>query len=83
MAHRRISVRLPESLREDLEREAAVTRKPESEIVRVALQRYLEGRAVRKTCLDLAKEVGLIGSAPKAPSDLSTNRKYFDAFGRR
>jgi len=36
-----------------------------------------------KTCLILAKEIGLIGSAIKAPPDLSTSRKQFNSFGRR
>lgn len=30
-----------------------------------------------KTCLDLAKELGLIGIVKEAPSDLSTNKAHF------
>ena len=35
-----------------------------------------------KTCLDLAKELGLIGVVKGAFSDLSTNKAHFEGFGQ-
>ena len=35
-----------------------------------------------KTCLDLAKELGLIGIVENAHPDLSTNKAHFEGFGQ-
>ena len=35
-----------------------------------------------KTCLDLARELGLIGIVKNAPPDLSTNKAHFEGFGQ-
>ena len=81
MAGSRISIRISRNLRHRLEEEASLNGKRESDVVREALQRHL-GRPRRETCHDLARRLGLIGCVKKAPPDLSTNRKYFEGFGR-
>ncbi len=53
------------------------TRKPRRARVR------LEAPGVSEAALDLARRAGLIGCVEKGPSDLSTNRKHFEGFGRR
>ena len=40
------------------------------------------GQEPRKSAYDLAKELGLIGMLKDAPEDLSTNKDYFEGFGR-
>jgi hypothetical protein len=34
-----------------------------------------------RTCLDVARELGVIGIAEDLPEDLSTNPKHFEGFG--
>lgn len=82
MASSRISIRIPRELRRRLEEEATRNAKPESEVVREALEGHLS-RAGRETCYELARRLGIIGCVKKAPRDLSTNRKYFEGFGRK
>jgi hypothetical protein len=35
-----------------------------------------------RTCLDVARKLGVIGIADDLPPDLSTNPRYFDGFGK-
>lgn len=46
-----------------------------------AIEKYLQDFPPQKSCYDLAKELGIIGSADNLPSDLSTNKDYFQGFG--
>ena len=39
-------------------------------------------RAPGPSCLDIARRVGLVGVYKDAPSDLSTNPKHMEGFGR-
>jgi len=54
----------------------------ESAVVRQALEEFLSKHREEKTAYDLALEAGLIGCAPGAPKDLSTNKRYFKGFGK-
>lgn len=61
--------------------------RPEAELVREALERYLAARAEAEpggseTCYDIAERLGLVGGLPDLPADLSTNKDYFEGFGR-
>ena len=79
---KRLTVRLPGELKHALDAESSTTGRSPSEIVRVALSRHLRKRKLRRrTCLDVAKELGVIGAAKDLPPDLSTNKKYFEGFG--
>ncbi len=58
------------------------------DVVREALEEYVarrgNGNATDKgeTLYDRAKRAGLVGCLNGAPSDLSTNPKYMEGFGR-
>ena len=56
--------------------------RPESELVREALESYLGQASVARSAFDLAREAGLIGCVRGAPRDLSTNPKHFKGFGK-
>lgn len=81
MSDRRISVRLSARLHKDLKKLVRERGTSESEVVRKALEEYLQKRSKRPSAHDLAKEVGWIGCIT-APPDLSTNPKYMEGFGR-
>ena len=78
---RTISLRLPEELLAQLEREAKARRVPKSALVRESLETALRPRARRgrKSCYDLARD--LAGSVRGLPRDLTHNPKYMDGFG--
>ena len=78
----RISVRLDSDTRQRLDEEVQATGRKESEVVRDALVAYLRKRPKRGNCLDLARRHKLIGCSKRLPSDLSTNRRHFEGFGR-
>jgi metal-responsive CopG/Arc/MetJ family transcriptional regulator len=82
MAGKRISVRLDEKLHKKLEQRASAVRVDESEIVRQALTEYLSKHESQHSLYDLFKKAGLIGIYKDGPRDLSTNKKYFEGFGR-
>ena len=76
-----ISLKLPEDLLAELEREAKARRVPKSVVVResleTALRRPVRGRA--NSCYDLARD--LAGSVRGLPRDLAHNPRYMDGFG--
>lgn len=76
----RITVRIPPNLGKELRRRASLKGRPESELMREALEKYLAEPAP-KSAYDIAKEAGIIGCAKGLPPDLSTNKKYFEGFG--
>jgi metal-responsive CopG/Arc/MetJ family transcriptional regulator len=78
----RINVRVEERLKQQLEAEAKEKGVKPSDIVREALQEHLKQRVPRRSCLDIARRIGLIGCAAGLPKDLSTNRDHFEGFGR-
>ena len=82
MGSHRISIRIGAVLERGLRQSALTAGKPESELVREALQEYLSKRAGASAC-DLAREAGLIGCFKSGPKDLSTNRRHFRGFGER
>jgi hypothetical protein len=72
-----ITVKLPEPLASWLSRRARELGRPQSELVREALERSRQG-GDGESCHDLfADACGTING----PEDLSTNRKRFDGFG--
>ena len=77
----RISVRISQALQRKLRRRATLKGRPESELVREALEKYLEQPATPTSAYEIARKAGLIGCIRGGPADLSTNPKYFEGFG--
>jgi Ribbon-helix-helix protein, copG family len=73
-----LTVKLPEPLATWLARRAKQLGRPQSELVRDALERSRDGETT-SSCHDLMADVcgGISG-----PKDLSTNPKYLDGFGK-
>jgi metal-responsive CopG/Arc/MetJ family transcriptional regulator len=81
MASQRITVRIPSPLNIRLrERSRANGQKP-SDLVRAALENYLEDRTHTGSAYEAAKAAGIIGCTRGGPKDLSTNRRHFEGFG--
>jgi Arc/MetJ-type ribon-helix-helix transcriptional regulator len=70
-----ISLKLPETLLQEIKEEAAKRGVPKSAVIRDSLERTLrKGKAKKKvSCLDLMGD--LVGSMP-GPPDASTNPRY-------
>ena len=82
MSSPRITIRISESLVERLKKHAGIRRRSESALVREALESYLGEASTPGSAYHLASEAGLIGCVRRGPSDLSTNRKYLEGFGK-
>jgi hypothetical protein len=78
---RRISVKLPDDLAEQLAREAKARRVTKSQLVRETLEKGLFGQpgAGAVSCYDLARD--LAGVVKGLPMDLADNPKYMEGFG--
>jgi len=76
-----ISLKLPDDLLAELEREAKARRVTKSAVVRESLETVLRRRSGRgrATCFDLARD--LAGSLKGLPHDLANNPKYMEGFG--
>jgi Arc/MetJ-type ribon-helix-helix transcriptional regulator len=82
MSARRISIRVTEELDKQIASIVESSGRTESDVVRAALEEYCEKHSAKPTAYDLFKAAGLIGCAKGLPSDLSTNPKYMEGFGR-
>ena len=78
---RTISLKLPEDLLADLEREAKARRVSKSALVRESVEQALRHQSRRgvASCYDLARD--LAGTVKGLPRDLATNPKYLKGFG--
>ena len=76
-----ISLKLPDDLLADLEREAKARRVSKSALVRESVEATLRHRPRRgaASCYDLARD--LAGAVKGLPRDLATNPKHLDGFG--
>jgi predicted DNA-binding protein len=72
-----LSLKLPPELRFKLERAAKQRGESKSEVVRAALEQFLNGERPM-SALELAGD--LVGRG-EGPGDLSTNPKYMEGFG--
>jgi predicted DNA-binding protein len=81
MSSQRNTIRIPQLLGKRLKKHAGMKGRPESEVVREALESYLGQSPTPGSAYDLARDAGLIGCVRGAPRDLSTHRKHFDGFG--
>jgi len=77
-----ISLKLPDDLLADLEREAKVRRVSKSVLVRQSVEKALRHRSRRgaASCYDLARD--LAGTVKGLPRDLAHNPKYMERFGK-
>ena len=82
MKDHRFTVRFSAELRRRLKAAARRTGTRESDLVRGAVERQLAAEPEGLTAYEHAKNAGLIGAVHAASRDLSTNRRYFDGFGR-
>ena len=80
-AMRTISLKLPDNLLAELEREAKARRVTKSVLVRESLETALRQRPRRRaaSCYDLARD--LAGSVRGLRRDLADNPKYMEGFG--
>lgn len=83
MASQRLTVRVPRTLGNRLRDRSRANGQTPSEIVRNALETYLKAENSAGSAFDLAVAAGLIGFVKRSPRDLSTNRRYFEGFGKR
>jgi metal-responsive CopG/Arc/MetJ family transcriptional regulator len=82
MASDRITIRVPKSLGHRLHGRSRTTGKTPSDIVRVALETYLDADTGGGSAFDAASAAGLIGCASGLPKDLSTKNRHFEGFGK-
>lgn len=76
------TIRISKSLVNRPKKRAEMKRLFESALVCEALENYLREASASSSAYDLAKRAGLIGCVRVGPSDLSTNPKHFEGFGR-
>ncbi len=81
MATQRLTVRVPEALGAQIRRVSRVKGRTPSDLIRLAVENYLEKEPVKGSAYEAAKAAGLIGCVHRAPKDLSTNRHHFEGFG--
>jgi Ribbon-helix-helix protein, copG family len=76
-----ISLKLPDTLLAELEREAKARQVTKSVLVRESLEAALRRRHGRRatSCFDLSQD--LAGSVKGLPRDLARNSKYMEGFG--
>ena len=76
-----ISLKLPDALHSKLERLAMTRKQTKSDVVREALEQMLNGKPPAQSISvhDLVKD---LAGCVDGPSDLSTNPKYMEGYGR-
>jgi Arc/MetJ-type ribon-helix-helix transcriptional regulator len=82
MVSNRITVRVPKPLEQRLQKESRSKGKSPSDLVRAALEAYLESGGRPGSAREAAEASGLIGCVEGAPADLSISREYFKSFGK-
>jgi hypothetical protein len=76
-----ISLKLPEVLLRKLERAASKRGQSKSEVIRSALEQYLNGERLLPPGSALEAVQPWVGCV-EGPGDLSTNPKYMEGFGK-
>jgi predicted DNA-binding protein len=82
MASNRITVRVPQTLTARLRNHSRAKGTTESELVREAIETYLERSEGERSAYELAEEAGIIGLVRNAPRDSSTNPRHLKGFGK-
>lgn len=78
----RITVRLTPELRRRIREKARVSGKRDSDVIRSAIEQSFAVEDESVTAYEILKRSGLIGAVRSAETDLSTNPKHFDDFGK-
>ena len=76
----RLTIRISKDLRNRVKQRARGAGVDESEVVRLALERYVTPAA---SALEAFKKAGLIGIVKTGVGDLSTNKKHMEGFGKK
>jgi metal-responsive CopG/Arc/MetJ family transcriptional regulator len=79
----RINVRVESRLKQQLEAVARAKGVSPSQVVRQAIEEHLQQQEPSESCYDLAKRLGILGSAKGLATDLSTNQEHMEGFGRQ
>jgi metal-responsive CopG/Arc/MetJ family transcriptional regulator len=77
----RITVRINQGLKQELEAEAREKGVRPSDVVRAALEDHIKRRMPQQSCLDIGRRIGFIGVYKDTPPDLSTNPAHMKGFG--
>ena len=77
-----ISLKLPEDLNAKLNRAAKQRDQTKSEVVREALEQFLNGQRKSKNFVSALELAGDLVGCCEGPGDLSTNPKYMEGFGK-
>jgi len=76
-----ISLKLPPNLSAKLDHAASQRRQSKSEIVRAALEQFLNGGSRTRRQVSALELAGDLVGCVEGPGDLSTNSKYMEGFG--
>ena len=82
MRSERLTIRLESSLRAQVRQRAKRLGIAESDLVRRAIERDTANDEPVESAYDVFHRLGLIGISDQGPSDLSTNKKHMEGFGR-
>jgi metal-responsive CopG/Arc/MetJ family transcriptional regulator len=77
-----LSLKLPRSLSAKLDRAAKQRGQSKSELVRAALEQFLNGALPAQQRLSALELAGDLVGCMEGPGDLSTNPKYMEGFGK-
>ena len=69
-------------MKKELEAEAREMGVSPSAVVREAIEEFIRRRTPGESAYDVARTLGIIGSAKGLPADLSTNPRHMEGFGR-
>lgn len=73
---------LNSQLEQKLKSISQLTNKSEQQLIIEALEKHLQELSQPQNCYELATQLGVIGIAENLPTDLSTNKDYFQGFGQ-
>jgi len=77
-----ISLKVPPALSAKLERVAKARGQSKSEVVRAALEQFLNGERPAGRPLSALELAGDLVGCAEGPGDLSTNPKYMEGYGK-
>jgi predicted transcriptional regulator len=82
LMHKTNGIQLDEDVQQRIEQLAQTTGVSAADIIRAAIERYACEEEWSEGWLAKAERLGLIGCSEGGPADLSTNKAYFEGFGR-
>jgi len=77
-----ISLKLPVGLHAQLDRAAKQRKQSKSEVVRAALEQFLNGEPTGQQPVSALELAGDLAGCAEGPEDLSTNPQYLDGYGK-